>query len=430
MMGQHSVTIIIGSGPAGLAAAAAASANGEAVTLVDDNAGPGGQIWRGGPDHWSDARAHALWEVLARRPHVRLLANTRLIDAAGPSELLLDTPDGPQHWSCERLLLCTGARELLLPFPGWTLPGVTGAGGLQALIKGGMPVAGRHVVIAGSGPLLLAVAKTVLEHGGKIVASVEHRSTRDLAKFTAGLALRHRGKLRQAADLLAALRGVRFMHGARVTKAVGAAQAGGGRRLDSVIVEQGGRSHEFPCDFLACGYGLVPNLELARLLGVAVRDGRVTVDASQRTSVAGIWAAGEATGIGGVDKALAEGRVAGLSATGKAASSEDLAARAGALDFARLLNSSFAADPAWKKLCLPDTIVCRCEDVPVSALSTHTEWRAAKLITRCGMGPCQGRVCGAACEFLYGWQTGGGRQPVYPVAAATLAHAIADAAVE
>jgi NADPH-dependent 2,4-dienoyl-CoA reductase/sulfur reductase-like enzyme len=423
MKRRHSPLIIIGSGPAGLAAAAAASAHGEAVTLIDDNAGPGGQIWRGGPDQWGDPRAHALWQLLAERPQVKLRANTRLIDAAGPNELLLDTADGPQHWSCERLLLCTGARELLLPFPGWTLPGVTGAGGLQALIKGGMPIAGKHVVIAGSGPLLMAVAKTVLESGGKLTALAEHRSTRELAKFTAGLALRHRGKLRQAADLLAALRGVRFMHGALVTKAVSTSQAGGGRRLDSVIVEQGGRSHEFPCDFLACGYGLVPNLEFARLLGVEVRDGRVVVDASQRTSREDIFAAGEATGIGGVDKALAEGRIAGLAATGQPASSGDLVARASALDFARLLNSSFAADPAWKALCAPDVIVCRCEDVPASALSTHAEWRAAKLITRCGMGPCQGRVCGAACEFLYDWQTSGGRQPVYPASAATLAAA-------
>jgi D-hydroxyproline dehydrogenase subunit alpha len=421
----HTPTLIVGSGPAGLAAALAASAKGEAVTLIDENPLPGGQIWRGGPASWEDKRAPALWNALKQRPHVQWLSGTRVIDAEGLDRLLLDTPQGPQHWSCGRLLLCTGARELLLPFPGWTLPGVTGAGGLQALLKGGMPIAGKHVVIAGTGPLLLAVAKTVLDRGGKIAAIAEHRSTGELARFSAALALRHRAKLRQALDLMSALRSARHMHGATVTKAVGATHASGNRRLDSVIVSQGARSHELPCDFLASGYGLVPNLELARLLGVELAGGRIAVDASQRTSIAGVFAAGEATGIGGVDKAVAEGRIAGLAATGQSPNRDDISARANAQDFAQLLARSFAPDPALQALCQPDTIVCRCEDVRASSLAPHDEWRSAKLVTRCGMGPCQGRVCGAACEFLYGWKVAdgaiGSRAPVFPVAASTLA---------
>jgi NADPH-dependent 2,4-dienoyl-CoA reductase/sulfur reductase-like enzyme len=419
---KHTPTLIVGAGPAGLAAAVAASARGEAVTIIDDNPLPGGQIWRGGPNAWQDARAIALWNALQQREHVRVLYETRVVDAEGLSHLLLETPEGPQRWTCERLILCTGARELLLPFPGWTLPGVTGAGGLQALIKNGMPVAGKRVVVAGSGPLLLAAAKTVRDNGGEVVAIAERRNSLELAGFAGRLALSHRAKLQQAAALVAALRGVPYLHRATATEAHGAINVSGYPQLRAVSITHGGRAQKYECDFLACGYGLVPSLELARLLNLGIAGGRVTVDDAQRASVAGIWAAGEATGIGGVDKALAEGRIAGLAATGQPCASGEFSARENARAFAALLNQAFAPDRLLRNLLRPDTIVCRCEDVTAAQLAEHGEWRAAKLITRCGMGPCQGRICGTACEFLYGWQAPGVRQPVFPITASSLAH--------
>lgn len=396
--------LVIGAGPAGLAAAEAASRHGQPVLLVDENHAPGGQIWRGGPAHKTET-------ALRKRPHVRLLQGARLVSAAGPGKLLLDTLNGARIEPWDRLVLCSGARELLLPFPGWTLPGVTGAGGLQALIKGGMPVAGKKVVVAGSGPLLLAVADTVIKRGGQVVAIVERRSQAELARFAGQLALRHRAKLMQAAGLLARLRAIPYLRGATVT------QATGETRVRGVIVD----GKEMACDFLACGFGLLPVLESAALLGCEVGGGKVLVDAQQRTSVAGVWAAGEATGIGGVDKALAEGRIAGLAASGQLPTRADERERARARDFAALLAHTFAPDAALASLCRPDTIVCRCEDVPAGALAPHADWRSAKLQTRAGMGPCQGRVCGAACQVLYGWDAAGIRPPVFPVSAATLA---------
>jgi D-hydroxyproline dehydrogenase subunit alpha len=423
-------TLVVGGGPAGLAAAAAASGRGDSVLVVDDNAAPGGQIWRGGPASWRDARAIQLYETLQRRPHVRWLGGSRVTGAEHARALLLETPEGSRQVTCERLLLCTGARELLLPFPGWTLPGVTGAGGLQALLKAGMPIAGKRVVVAGSGPLLLAVAQSVREHRGEIAAIVERRGTLGLAWFAGGLALRHRAKLRQALDLRASLRSVRYLHASTVTEAIGARHKSGDMRLHAVAVERGVRSERIACDFLACGYGLTPSLELARLLGVKVQQGRIAVDAVQRTSLDGVWAAGEATGIGGVDKALAEGRIAGLDASGLDVPRADLRLRERALAFARSLDRAFAPDPDLRKLCRPDTLVCRCEDVPASALAQFGAWREAKLVTRCGMGPCQGRVCGTACEFLYGWEAPGVREPLFPVAGANLASVPLGEAVE
>jgi NADPH-dependent 2,4-dienoyl-CoA reductase/sulfur reductase-like enzyme len=407
--------VILGAGPAGLAAAEAASSRGMLVTLVDDNPAPGGQIWRGGPGKWRDARAAALWDALRQRANVRLLSGSRVVANAGPRVLLLETPKGPHQLYWTGAIICSGARELLLPFPGWTLPGVTGAGAIQALAKEGMPLKGKRVVIAGSGPLLLAAAETVRRHGGTVAAIAEQRGMASLLPFFGELALHHPAKALQALRLMASLRGARYLHDAAVIS------ANGDERLRSVTLRQGDSTRTVDCDFLACGFGLVPSLEGASLFGCATDQGKIVVDASQATSAALVWAAGESTGIGGVDKALAEGRIAGLAAAGYDPDARDVHARVKSYAFADLLNRTFTLDPALRELCTPSTIVCRCEDVRSAQLAAFRDWRMAKLQTRVGMGPCQGRVCGSACQFLFGWDSGGARSPVFPASAASLA---------
>jgi NADPH-dependent 2,4-dienoyl-CoA reductase/sulfur reductase-like enzyme len=409
--------LVIGAGPAGMAAALAAAGSGEQVTVIDENPVIGGQVWRGGPMQWKERRAHALWAALQECPNVQFIGGVRVVASAGSNALLLEQHDRGHVLAWERLILCSGARELLLPFPGGTLPGVFGAGGLQALIKSGMPVAGKRVVVAGSGPLLLAVADTVRSQGGRVMAIVEHRRGAELATFLGRLAWSFPRKLLQAAQLKWRLASVPYLHGATVTA------ANGEQRLGSVTVQSAGSSGEVACDFLACGFGLLPNTELAAMLGCAIEQGRVMVDGNQRTSRMDVWAAGESTGIGGVDKALAEGRIAGLTATGQGVNPRELENRTRAAAFGTLLACSFSPPPALRSLCHPGTIVCRCEDVRSAQLAAHSDWRSAKLQTRVGMGPCQGRVCGAACEFLYGWQAPGLRQPIYPTSAAALAGA-------
>ncbi|SFU92864.1 NAD(P)/FAD-dependent oxidoreductase [Pseudoduganella namucuonensis] len=410
--------LVIGAGPAGLAAAHAAAAQGAIVGVVDDNPQAGGQIWRGGAQHQQDRRARRLWEDLRAARNVSFMHQARVLYPSGPGALAVQTPSSALTLRYQRLVIATGARELLLPFPGWTLPGVTGAGGLQALAKGGYPVTGKRVVVAGSGPLLLAVAATLVERGARVAAIVEQADNASLARFAAGL-LATPSKIAQALRLRRRLRGIPYHSDSHVRLARGAGA------LREVEVQGGSGSVTIACDYLSCGYGLVPNPELALALGCATSAAHtphggghalaVQADAWQQTSIPGVYCAGEGTGVGGVDKALAEGRVAGLAAAGRMDLAErHFAERAKWQAFAGRLAKAFALDPAIRALADDDTIVCRCEDVSHGELRRHDSWRSAKLHTRCGMGPCQGRVCGGATDILYGWRPESVRVPLSP----------------
>ncbi|MBI3904137.1 MAG: FAD-dependent oxidoreductase [Pseudomonas fluorescens] len=336
-MNVYADLLIIGAGPAGLSAALAAAPSGARIVMLDDNPLAGGQIWRDGPQANVPGQARRLRERLASCNNIRHHAGTRVIAAPGAKQLLVEDDDHGWLISYDKLILCTGARELLLPFPGWTLPGVTGAGGLQALIKAGVPVQNERVVIAGSGPLLLASAATAKQHGalGRLYEDIGQR------------------------------RWVAFKT-----------------------------------------YPLRDFMRLAEKLGVPV----VTTP--------------DAKGCFPMDHselALVEGAIAGHAAVGNLEAARQLwPRRARWQGFAKALNSAFALDPRLKSLAQPDTLVCRCEDVPYAALTGHSDWREAKLASRCGMGACQGRVCGGAVQHLFGWQPSAPRPPFSPARIETL----------
>jgi NADPH-dependent 2,4-dienoyl-CoA reductase/sulfur reductase-like enzyme len=194
----------------------------------------------------------------------------------------------------------------------------------------------------------------------------------------------------------------------------------GSDRLRAVTVNIDGAHREFECDYLACGFHLVPNLELPRLMECAIEGGFVRVDANQQSSVTNVYCVGELTGIGGLEKALCEGEIAGLSTAGRSA--EHLFRQRNRMArFARQLDAAFALRPELTQLADADTLVCRCEDVPRRALEPCRSWREAKLYTRCGMGPCQGRICGPATETLFGWKHDSVRPPLVPARVETIA---------
>ncbi|WP_298207700.1 FAD/NAD(P)-binding oxidoreductase [Acidovorax sp.] len=422
-MHEHCDILIIGAGPAGMAAALAAAPSGASIAIVDDNPQPGGQIWRDGPQVALPALAQQHRTALARHANIRLLPGTRVVglgDAqAGDKAPALLLEDADRGWTqhSHHIVLCTGARELLLPFPGWTLPGVTGAGALQALIKAGLDVRGQRIVIAGTGPLLLAAAATASQAGATVVRVAEQAPWSALARFAAQLP-RWPAKAVQALTLL----NTTLRAHSHVLEAQGTAQ------VQSVRLRKGLHAEEtIACDRVACGFGLVPNTELGQMLGCTLggplSGGHgLAVDAQMCTSVPGVYAAGECTGFGGSERALAQGAIAGHASAGQAQQAQALHPQLARWEgFARTLQASFVLNDALKTLARPDTLVCRCEDVSYSALAGRQGWIDAKLHTRCGMGACQGRICGAATQHLFGWTPAAPRHLLAPARIGTLA---------
>jgi NADPH-dependent 2,4-dienoyl-CoA reductase/sulfur reductase-like enzyme len=400
--------LIVGAGPAGLAAACAAAEQGRRVAIVDDNPAAGGQIWRRSNITRADPIA-TQWLARFQRAGGLRFWITAVVAAPQGGILTVDGPHGTLDLGYRRLVLATGARERFLPFPGWTSPRVLGAGGIQAMVKSGMPVRGMRVAVAGSGPLLLAVAATLRKLGTCVPIIAEQAPWSRLAAFGSRVAT-DPAKLSQALRLKLGLLGVPYRASCWPERVE--------ERDDALRVSfrSGRRVREVDCDYLACGFFLVPDRELPALLGCDAAEHGIAVDTFQRTTRPDVFAAGEITGIGGLDKSLLEGEIAGLAAAGAADAARRLFPRRDkAHAFARALRRAFELRPELKALAEHDTIVCRCEDVTLSRLRRHANARDAKLQTRCGMGPCQGRICGPACEFLFGWRDTSVRPPLLPV---------------
>ncbi|MGW7072386.1 FAD-dependent oxidoreductase [Streptomyces sp. NPDC054855] len=341
----------------------------------------------------------------------------------------------------DAVLLATGGYEKVLPFPGWTLPGVITAGGAQAMLKGGLVLPGRTVVVAGTGPLLMPVAVGLAAAGAEVAALVESAGPRAFARHAATLAA-HPDKLAEGTQYAAQL----LRHRVPLTTGYTVVEAHGTNVLEAVTVAaldatgrvRPGTERRIACDTLAVGHGMVPHTDLAEGLGCRINGVDVAVDAEQRTDVPGVWAAGEATGIGGAALSLAEGHIAGRSAAARlrgsvpdprAWAAADTA-RTKARKFAAAINAVYEPPAHWAEQLRDDTLVCRCEEVPASAVREAveelgaTDVRTVKLLTRAGMGWCQGRMCSAAVAGLAGCEERSARRPfARPVPLGVLARA-------
>ncbi len=391
-----------------MAAAVRAASSGASVAVVDDNPTPGGQIWRSSEtNRWFKRFAAA---------GVTKISAAQVVSADPTARtLLIETEERAIEMRYRKLILATGARELFLPFPGWTLPGVLGVGGLQALVKSGLPVREKRIVIGGSGPLLLAVASHLRKKGAHIVLIAEQASFRSAARFAWHL-VRHPAKVGQAVALGWSLRTVPYHLGCWITS------ARGNGVLASVQLRQGDRSWTEPCDYAGIAYGLQPNTELASIVGCRLNHSAVAINEQQETSVPGVFCAGECTGIGGVELSIVEGEIAGYAATGQKRKALRLGRKLRIeRSFGRALGQAFSLRPALRGLATADTFVCRCEDIRLEQIRSYPSFRAAKLQTRFGMGPCQGRICGPASQFLLGWPTESIRPPVVAARVGTLA---------
>ena len=416
--------IVIGAGPAGAEAALAAASKGLTVALVDEGPAPGGQVWRaprtapakGKPADADSIRGDDLRARLAASS-VYLLPRSQVWDVRAGFSVFCISQQGAHVLSAPKLVLATGATERIIPFEGWTVPGIFGLAAATVMMKSEGTLPGRDVVVAGQGPLLIAVAAKALALGLRPCAIIDRAGYGDWARALVGFA--------NVPSM--ALQGARWMAqiqraGVPMHRHCEVIKSRGRDSLTGVTIRSltTGATTEIAADTLYIGNGLTPGDDIHRLLGVAqqadrLRGGYKTLcDADRRSSLAGLYVAGDGAGIYGALPSAVQGHLAGLAA----------ALDHGALDAtrhdaeARPLRSKLAryirfADASCRLMRFPvtaldsvpeTTIICRCEDVTAGDIEQAVKDKARdmnqlKHFTRLGMGPCQGKMCSmnAAC---------------------------------
>ena len=415
--------VVIGAGPAGLAAAANAAEAGLSTLLLDENAGPGGQVWRAiastpvtqrdrlGADYWVGAdlvqavRSSGA-EIIQRATVWSLDRNLDIgISVGGASAFV----------KARRVILATGALERPFPIPGWTLPGVMTAGAAQTMLKSSGLVPDSPTVIAGQGPLLWLLAAQILRLGGRIDRILDTTERRNyLAALPHAFAFLTSPYFAKGFALMREVR-------AKVSVVSGVSElaAAGDGRLATVTYAAGGRRETIPTDLLLLHQGVVPNVNLAMAAGIEHRWDDVqlcwspVLDRDGNTSVEGIAIAGDGAGIGGAGAAVVRGRIAArfaveMLAPAVAAKLASMATfRASLVQAERgrvFLDTLFRPAPQFR---IPsgDTIVCRCEEVTAKDILDAVAIGATgpnqlKAYRRTGMGPCQGRLCGLTVTEL------------------------------
>jgi thioredoxin reductase/bacterioferritin-associated ferredoxin len=422
--------VVLGGGPAGVHAALAAASAGLNVALFDENASAGGQVYRApieGMRAASSADQQA-GDVLRREltastvttffaHSVWAVTGDYRIDATGPN--------GPVHCTARALIVASGTTERVVPFEGWTTPGVIGLAAATILLKSQGVLPGRSTLVAGCGPLLAAVAAKTIEGGGKVEAIADLAGTADWARALPAMLARP-GLLRQGVDWWRTINRARTPRYGRHTiirvepaderlRATLAPCDAAGRPIS-------GQRTTVLADCIAVGHGLTPATEITRLLRAKHRYSRAAggwiavADQDGRTSRPLLYVAGDGAGIAGAAAAATHGALAGLACAldlgaanpvrltrgiGPARSAHRHAAR-----FGHAMANLMALRPGHVESITPETIVCRCEDVTRAEIEAACDAGARdinqlKAWTRCGMGPCQGRTCGdVAGELL------------------------------
>jgi NADPH-dependent 2,4-dienoyl-CoA reductase/sulfur reductase-like enzyme len=444
---------IVGAGPAGLAAATVTAGAGLATAVFDENPAPGGQVWRAitdtpvqsrailGPDYW---KGEEIVRAFLTSGAVHVPAAT-VWSLSPEREIGVSIGGAARMVRARQVILATGALERPFPVPGWTLPGVMSVGGAQTLLKSSGLVPSGRTVLAGTGPLLWLFAHQMLSAGAPIHAILD--TSEPAARWPA---------LKQALPFALSpylAKGLKLMTSvrrrARVLSGITAVAAEGRERIETVVFERGTEgTQRMAADMLLLHQGVVPNVNLAMAAGVEHRWNEQqlcflpTVDAHGMSNLDGIAIAGDGAGIAGAEAAVERGRLAALAAVralrpdaphlpDEQAIRRTLARYEGARAF---LDTLFR--PA-RSLRIPagDTIVCRCEEVTAREVVDNvrigcTGPNQLKSFLRCGMGPCQGRLCGLTVTELIAATRGVSpaevgyyrlRPPVKPISLAELA---------
>jgi len=416
---------VIGAGPAGMEAVIAASEAGVRTVIVDGLLQEGGQYYRksitaSGSD--DEKERNILVERLADAPAARIFnALTWGIfkEEKGEGWLVgLYGPSSPKWLHVRTLVLANGAYDTPVAFPGWTLPGVMTSGASLILTKSQHVAPGRRALVVGSGPLLLSSAAHLIEAGVEVVGVCETSRIFTKGILYAPIML---GQLRRVGEAIQYLRllsskKVPYLTGWSILEARGKDHVEEAliAKVDSQGFPIAGTTQTKRVDTIVCGFGLTPNTGLARMIGCKMEyqpkiGGWIPVrDSMLQTSLSGIYVAGDGAGIRGAENARLEGRLAGMAValqTGHLSGQQ--AAKffhrigpglARQRRFGRLLGELFPPQRGWISLARGDTLLCRCEEVSLDEIKTAIANGArtlgeVKMVTRVGMGNCQGRMC-------------------------------------
>lgn len=425
--------LVVGGGPAGMAAASTAAAEGMNAALIDERPTLGGQVYKQpGPGmRVTNPRAMGAQYRAGRRlideaeqsgAEIILRASVVNLEASANGWTAMVQREGRpvERLSAPRVIIAAGANDRPVVFPGWTLPGVITAGGLQTLAKTQAVIPGKRIVFAGSGPVALAFPAQLAGYGANIVTALESGPTPGIADLAqVGLAAPGNiGLLLDAAKYRTSLLAHRIplKYGRIVVRAEGDGRV---ERVVHAAVDAEWRvlpdtEETIDADVLCVGYGFSPSTELLRLVGCEFDSDEdlggpvVRRDIWCRTAVSGIYAAGDGAGVEGSAVAADEGRLAGLAVAQDAGALSEHESRSRASGLLRQVKRRRALTSAAERmyhvgegifeLAKPDTTVCRCEGTKLStiedAIDQAPDVSAVKGLTRAGMGPCQGRMCG------------------------------------
>lgn len=454
--------IVVGAGPAGLACAAESAGRGLDVAVLDEQAGPGGQIYRNIKNSSVSQQAvlgndytHGL-DLIREfdRTGAEYLPGSRVWQVTPEGDAYLSRNGSSHKLSAPNVVLCTGAMERPVPFPGWTLPGVMTCGGMSNLYKDSGLIPDEPVVIAGSGPFPLLVAEHLLSLNAPIAAIFDTSVFSHLF-----LAMKNGLGAAQRMDFM--WKGARMLQkvywGARkkkipVIRNIKAIKALGKDRLEQVEGVCSDKTVSFPARTLLVSEGIIPNLSLFRQVGCShtwdpvQRYWYPETDSYGRTHLPSIYVSGDGGFVHGAKPAEYKGRLAGLQIAGKMRRVNRIDYLEQTAFLKKGLDRELLPRPFIDALYAPgshlfsmedDTLVCRCEGITAGQIrelvaAGYTDHNEIKAMIRCGMGPCQGRMCGSAVSELISEGSGIDpavirphrlRPPIKPVSLLELANA-------
>jgi thioredoxin reductase/bacterioferritin-associated ferredoxin len=445
--------VVIGAGPAGLAAATSTVEAGLSTLLLDENAGPGGQVWRAitstpvmerdrlGADYWVGADL----VQAVRSSGAEIIQRATVWSLDRHLEVGVSVGGVSSFVKARRVILATGALERPFPIPGWTLPGVMTAGAAQTMLKSSGLVPDVPTVIAGQGPLLWLLAAQILRLGGRIDRILDTTERRNyFAALPHAFAFVTSPYFKKGIAMMKEVRAK-----VPVVTDVSELTAAGDGRLATVTYVTGGRRETIPAELLLLHQGVVPNVNLAMAAGIEHRWDDLqlcwspVLDHDGSTSIEGIAIAGDGAGIGGAGAAVIRGRIAARAAVealapaaaAKLAPMSTVRASLAKVERGRAFLDTLFRPARQFRIPSGDTIVCRCEEVTAKDILDAVAIGATgpnqlKAYRRTGMGPCQGRLCGLTVTELMAQARGKTpqeigyyrlRAPVKPITLAELA---------